>query len=544
MRIPATFSLLFSIFLLLTLGACQSSPLTLLEKAKAMQNVSVDSISFYLWQIKHPEKLPAEQQGDYCLLSYRTTLWRTGTVKDSLLHAALRHYKHSPNVSCRLQTRCEQAAAYLYKNLPDSALLAAEELCRTACMNDTIKIQLYGIRRSAYLRKKEYPQASAIGDSCRRLALQLADTLLYFQSSQIYLSILRSMNRTEEYFRQYQTLIDMVKESSRFRYLTYRAYETLVKSCLDDKDFQKARQYNQQLPQYHYRRYDIPYRLFLKGEIHKALNHIDSARYYYSQTASSASDLLAIEANSRLIKLINEKESPEQIYYLEEGGKKLRENVLENIATAINRKEFNETKLQNELYSLRLNQQRKELGLMGIAILLLFIGLVGLFFYHQEKKKRLLRENQLLHQEAELSALREKEILLRNKETELREALFRRISFFRKLPSLHHRAEEEKVGNMPTHRITVSDAEWEDVKTVVNDAFNHFVGRLQQTYPQLGNKDICFCCLVKINVNLQDLSDIYCVSKSAITKRKYRIKREKLGISDETISLDTFLQSF
>lgn len=544
MRIPAVFSLFFSFLLLLTLGACQPSPLVLLEKAKAMQNVSADSVSFYLLQIKHPEKLPAEQQGDYCLLSYRTTLWKTGTVKDSLLHAALHHYEHSPNASLRLQTRCEQAAAYLYKDLPDSALFTSEKLYRAVYLDDTIKVQLYGIRRSAHLERREFPQALAIGDSCRQLALQLRDTLLYFKSSQISLSILKSMDRTEEYFRQYQSLIGELKDSPKFSYLTYYAYETLVNSCLKNKDYKKAREFSKQLPQYRYRRHDIPYRLFLQGKIHEALDQVDSARYYYSQAASSASDLLAIEANSRLINLINEKECPERIYYLEEKGKKLRENVLENIGNAINRKEFNETKLQNELYSLHLDQQRKELGMMGVAIILLFIGLIGLFFYHQEKKKRLLRENQLLHQEAELCALREKEILLRNKETELREALFRRIPFFWKLPSLHPYPEEEKENNTSTHRIRVNDAEWEDVKTVVNDAFNNFAVRLQQAYPLLGNKDICFCCLVKINVNLQDLSDIYCVSKSAITKRKYRIKRDKLGITDETVSLDIFLQAF
>ena len=37
---------------------------------------------------------------------------------------------------------------------------------------------------------------------------------------------------------------------------------------------------------------------------------------------------------------------------------------------------------------------------------------------------------------------------------------------------------------------------------------------------------------------------IYCVSKAAITKRKYRIKTEKMHISDETLSLDAILQSF
>lgn len=129
-------------------------------------------------------------------------------------------------------------------------------------------------------------------------------------------------------------------------------------------------------------------------------------------------------------------------------------------------------------------------------------------FYHQEKKKRLVserrlqaeqageearrlqHENELLHKEAELSALREKEIIMRNKESEMREALFRHISFLQKLPSLH--IENSTDDNPNRKKITVSDAEWCEVKQAVNDAFNNFVDRLQEDYPQLNEKISAF----------------------------------------------------
>ena len=180
--------------------------------------------------------------------------------------------------------------------------------------------------------------------------------------------------------------------------------------------------------------------------------------------------------------------------------------------------------------------------MLGIVTALLCIGFIEFLFYQWEKNKRLLRENQLLYKEAEVSGLREKEIRLRNKEAELREALFRRMPFFHKLPSLHANNNQDEPGT--SHKIVVTDAEWAEVTSVVNDAFDNFVVRLRQAYPQLGDKEIGFCCLVKINVNIQDLSDIYCVSKAAITKRKYRIKTDKLGITDENISLDSFLKVF
>ena len=180
--------------------------------------------------------------------------------------------------------------------------------------------------------------------------------------------------------------------------------------------------------------------------------------------------------------------------------------------------------------------------MLGIITALLSVGFIEFFFYQREKKERLQQENLLLHKEAELSGLREKEIRQRNKEAELREALFRRISFFHKLPSLH--TDDKQDESAANSKIVVTNTEWAEVISVVNDAFDTFVVRLQQAYPSLGEKEIGFCCLVKINVNIQDLSDIYCISKAAITKRKYRIKTDKLGITDENISLDSFLKAF
>lgn len=116
-------------------------------------------------------------------------------------------------------------------------------------------------------------------------------------------------------------------------------------------------------------------------------------------------------------------------------------------------------------------------GCLGIVTALLSVGFIVFFFYQKEKKKRLQRENLLLHKEAELSGLREQEIRLQNKEAELREALFRRIAFFRKLPSLHNDESQDEVAS--SRKIVVTDAEWVEVISVVNEAFDHFATRLE-----------------------------------------------------------------
>lgn len=534
----------YSLFIgwILLMSGCQPQPSSLLKEAMKMENESVDSVFFYLQQITQPQKLSLAEQGDYYLLSYKAALSKTGLPNDSLLHHAISCYEQSGQSTKWLQAHIEQSASSLYHNQPDSTLLLTGRLLQQPQLNDTLKARIYGLRRAAYLRKQNYSRALAMADSSRQLARRRKDTLAYFSTSELYLQIIEKMQQHEEYAQGYRQLIAELKDSPNHRPLVYYAYQNLVNASLQRKDYQQASAYLQLLSNEHRSRYEIPYYLLLRGKTHAALNQPDSAKYYYQQAAASTSDFIAMEANALLYNLINKEEYPEQTFYSRQKENTIKENILRNIYSEIQKRKFNELKLQNELYQLHLQQQKKELYMLGVITTLLSIGFIAFFFYQREKKERLQQENLLLHKEAELSRLREKEIRQRSKEAELREALFRRISFFRKLPSLH--SGDKQDASAVNSKIVVTNAEWAEVIAVVNDAFDNFVYRLQQAYPSLGEKEIGFCCLVKINVNIQDLSDIYCISKAAVTKRKYRIKTDKLGITDENISLDSFLKAF
>lgn len=534
------YSLLISC--LIIMSSCQPKPSSLLKEAMKMEKVSTDSIFFYLQQIAHPRQLSLSEQGDYYLLSYKATLWKTGLPGDSLLRNALTCYKQSNLQAKWLQAHIEQSASYLYKNLPDSTLLSTGKLLKEYQLNDTLKTRIYGLRRAAYYRKQDYNQALAMADSSRQLTRKSKDTLAYFTASQLYLQIIEAMQQHEKYTQGYKKLIEELRDSPNHQSLIYYAFENLLNTSLERKDYRQALKYLQLLSNERRSRYEIPHYLLLRGRTYAALNQTDSAKYYYQQAATSTSEFIAMKANALLFNLINQEDYPEQAFYSKQKENTIKNNILGNINSEIQRREFNELKLQNELYQLHFQQQKHELWMLGIITALLSVGFIAFFFYQREKKERLQQENLLLHKEAELSGLREKEIRQRNKEAELREALFRRISFFHKLPSLH--TDDKQDESAANSKIVVTNTEWAEVISVVNDAFDNFVVRLQQAYPSLGEKEIGFCCLVKINVNIQDLSDIYCISKAAITKRKYRIKTDKLGITDENISLDSFLKAF
>ena len=90
--------------------------------------------------------------------------------------------------------------------------------------------------------------------------------------------------------------------------------------------------------------------------------------------------------------------------------------------------------------------------------------------------------------------------------------------------------------------IHLSDADWKDIRLMLDSTYPDFTRKLQENFPTLTEKDINFCCLVKINLNLQSLANIYCISGNSVSRRKLRLK-EKLGI-DKDDSLSKFLSRF
>ena len=312
------------------MSSCQPKPSSLLKEAMKMEKVSTDSIFFYLQQIAHPRQLSLSEQGDYYLLSYKATLWKTGLPGDSLLRNALTCYKQSNLQAKWLQAHIEQSASYLYKNLPDSTLLSTGKLLKEYQLNDTLKTRIYGLRRAAYYRKQDYNQALAMADSSKQLTRKSKDTLAYFTASQLYLQIIEAMQQHEKYTQGYKKLIEELRDSPNHQSLIYYAFENLLNTSLERKDYRQALKYLQLLSNERRSRYEIPHYLLLRGRTYAALNQTDSAKYYYQQAATSTSEFIAMEANALLFNLINQEDYPEQAFY-----SKQKENTIKKLVGGI-----------------------------------------------------------------------------------------------------------------------------------------------------------------------------------------------------------------
>ena len=87
----------------------------------------------------------------------------------------------------------------------------------------------------------------------------------------------------------------------------------------------------------------------------------------------------------------------------------------------------------------------------------------------------------------------------------------------------------------------LNDKEWELVIKNTDACFDRFTQRLKENFSCLTEDDVRFCCLVKMELRLSLLADIYHIEKGSISRRKMRMK-EKMGIT--RLSLDDFIKNF
>ncbi|MDY6436398.1 MAG: hypothetical protein SPK72_02380 [Bacteroidales bacterium] len=85
----------------------------------------------------------------------------------------------------------------------------------------------------------------------------------------------------------------------------------------------------------------------------------------------------------------------------------------------------------------------------------------------------------------------------------------------------------------------VNEQETNELSETVLKIFASFSNFLKNS--DLNEKDLQFCCLVKSRLTTLELSEIYCVSQSAIFKRKQKIK-ELLGFKSDKRTLDAIFE--
>ena len=293
------------------------------------------------------------------------------------------------------------------------------------------------------------------------------------------------------------------------------------------KKYDLAKQYIQGLRK-QMKRSDIPYINLIEGDLWMELHQPDSAMKHYLIASETGNDFITSVAYERLALLMEEKRTLDAALDKHIQSIDVKNNLKYDYAYEHDTRDFEALKLKNELNELKVKQQSYVILILGLgAFILILCGSFTIYLLHR-KRKHLMQENLLLKQQEELSTLREKEAVLREKDARMREELFRRIRIVKDL--------EE--GN----RVHIADEDWKDIHVMLESTYPGFLANLRENFPALSEKELNFCCLVKMSMSLQQLADIYCISINSVSRRKLRLK-EKLGIGKED-SLSKFLNRF
>lgn len=182
---------------------------------------------------------------------------------------------------------------------------------------------------------------------------------------------------------------------------------------------------------------------------------------------------------------------------------------------------------------------------MLIVSFVVSMGFIGYYFrtrFHKIKLKRQLMETE--HERIRLDLERRESELRYMKEREEKEKL--------EMARLNQKLDYYKRLNEITIPILMQDqsrsgslhfkeSDWAMVRNNTNACFENFTERLKQQYPQLNEEEINFCCLVKMELSIALLSEIYHIAKGSISRKKMRLK-EKMSVENQ--SFDDFIASF
>ena len=370
-----------------------------------------------------------------------------------------------------------------------------------------------------YHKRKSGEADSAIHYLKEVIRLRLAySSRTYAHLAQIYQEKQMNDSAIHYYFLALQ------KDTTRSAYFYCGRVLKLLHSL---KEYDLAKQYIQGLRK-QMKRSDIPYINLIEGDLWMELHQPDSAMKHYLIASETGNDFITSVAYERLALLMEEKRTLDAALDKHIQSIEVKNNLKYDYAYEHDTRDFEALKLKNELNELKVKQQSYIILILGLgAFILLLCGSFTIYLLHR-KRKHLMQENLMLKQQEELSSLREKEALLREKDARMREELFRRIRIVKDL--------EE--GN----RVHVSDADWKDIHVMLESTYPGFLANLRENFPALSEKELNFCCLVKMSMSLQQLADIYCISINSVSRRKLRLK-EKLGIGKED-SLSKFLNRF
>lgn len=352
---------------------------------------------------------------------------------------------------------------------------------------------IYSIRDigSNYTIKEEYGEASESFQKAYRLALSLNDSLLLSSITNrlgINYKEMGNYSLAEKYLFQ---SIAYDKAGSAPTYLA------LVDLYTRKKEYGKAREYIEMASIYRTAKRRLTggllYQLYL---LEKEQGNYSLSLGYYEQYTNYADSIADLKARIDVLKV---------------------------------ERRYDYANLLNDNNELQIRNQE-------IFIVCIFLLLVSLFLFVLYKYRVALKNRYILDQQKKIAdanyTLQEKEFAVEGLSTDIlkiRENILKSSAVYKKIIRNSQSVEEAK-------KCLLTDQEWLTLKEILKTTYLFFIDNLQNSFSNLTEDEIRFCCLLKIGLNSQQLSILLNIQPTSVSHKRYRImKKGKLENTNTTL---------
>ena len=267
---------------------------------------------------------------------------------------------------------------------------------------------------------------------------------------------------------------------------------------------------------------------------HLAQHHTDSAYWYFSRIIENKPWKTKVEYLPILAKLEEERGNREHSLSLYRDLAAAKDSLQVHSQVEKTRKvkilhEFNQIKQERD----EAQEQSKVRGI-AISLICLVAAIVALTAYSAWKRYRQKKELELaqeihLRQEEEqkskqiLASLQHNHLTLGKLE---QSPLYERIKF-----------------NAGKEHFRLTDEEWQELATLIDDAYGQFTQRLRNLYGGISEYELQICYLVKLDISSVNIGKMLCKSNAAIGMARKRIYKKLTGKDGTASQFNDFIQS-
>ncbi len=578
-----TIKTLFLLLLLVSIWACNNKPYPrLMQLADSLVNCNPDSAVTLLKQLKKNITLePEATQMHYWLLTIKAKdkAYITHT-SDSLIKVVVEYYEDKKD-----KKRLPEAYYYagrVYRDLEDTpqALDYLQKAVENSKESTDYRLisMIYNQMGMIYLYQYIFDKSLDAFQKAYHYTKQARDSALIVYNLRDIGRAFTGMNNVDSTLYYYQEaeraareindtyLIGIINQEVSDIYTQLGEYQNANKAIQTSLCTAKR---------------EIPAYSIILADLYYETGKLDSAKYYYTQSLSMGNYYHRQGGYEGLARIARQQgRYAEALNYIDKyliyTDSIQEQNNVEAVqkVNALYNYQIRE-KENNRLKEMTQKQRTWIISLVAsITIILIIIGTTGIIYRLRKRQKEMQTKRQqeklkeiadeqyhnsqqyIAENEKRIEELKEKAQNAENQknemkknlqeaEAELLELTNKQIETRQKIQALSETALKESqiykdfyhVAGMPnseniSEKAKISQEDWKELASIINQTYNNFTWRLQSLYPQISEQELRICLLLKISIPPKGIAELTAHSKQSISssrKKLYEVTHNQNG---------------